>query len=157
MGFLSASSNLEAHPSNFDQIKQQQMSRSSTALRGGEGAGGGGLVSGERKRMKREKTTWRRRRRAVEQSPLCTILRKNWRSKRAVLLMPVIKMGAGRVEMGLVCEMEAHTHIHIHTPLKKKRPRFRFKSFHGRFLFSFYSHEYTDTIIIFSEIRGLFD
>lgn len=66
-------------------------------------------------------------------------------------------MGAGRVEMGLVCEMEAHTHIHIHTPLKKKRPRFRFKSFHGRFLFSFYSHEYTDTIIIFSEIRGLFD
>lgn len=53
-----------------------------------------------------------RRRREVGQGTFCTFLRKNWRSERAVLLMPIIKMGAGRVEMGLVCEMEAHAHTH---------------------------------------------
>lgn len=113
LGFLSASSNVEVHQSNSDQIKQT--SRSSTALREGEEAGGGGLVNGERKtggndRKRKTRRRRRRRRREVEQSPFCTFLRKNWRSERAVFLMPIIKMGASRVEIGLVCEMEAHTH-----------------------------------------------
>lgn len=49
-------------------------------------------------------------RREVVPSPFCTFLRKNWRSERVALLMPVIKIGGGRVEMGLVCEIDTHTH-----------------------------------------------
>lgn len=76
-------------------------------------------------------------RREVAPSPFCTFLRKNWRSVRVALLMPVIKIGGGRVEMGLVCEMDTHTCIHITALQEKRHPRFRFQSFHGRFSFFF--------------------
>lgn len=109
-----------------DQIKRWQTSQSSVALQRGE------LVIGGRKGMEKNETSGRRE---VAPSPFCTFLRKNWRSERVALLMPVIKIGGSRVEMGLVCEMDTHTCIYITALQEKRHPPFWFQSFHRQFPF----------------------
>ena len=76
----------------------------------------------------------RRRWREVEQSPFCTFQRKNWRSERAVSLMPVIKMGSWESGNGFgVWNGSAHTHTFTSPLCRERRPRFRLQSFHGGF------------------------